>query len=299
MAAHPYNQQADAVHHQCHYRHHRYHGAVYEQRIRGEVLIGLVETFLLKGLCGKGADDHQAGEMLAADKVQLVDELLHFLEARQRHHEQHQNDTQHHNERQQQDPCHGHTLGKPHNEPAHAHDRCKAHHAKAHGKEHLNLGDVVGGAGDEAGSRELVQLAGCKVCHAAEYIAAQVAAHARAHACKAEPGRNGACREQHGEAQHLKTLYQDIICLHGVGICAKLHIKAFGKHAGRLLQRHVRRSGGCLDGILHCVCRKLGQHGQKLGKLPNFKPGGAFALCRGTVLGCEALHHLNTGVACA
>ena len=52
----------------------------------------------------------------------------------------------------------------------------RQHHAEAHGEEHLNLGDIVGGAGDEAGGRELVQLAGGEVCHTAEYITPQIAA---------------------------------------------------------------------------------------------------------------------------
>lgn len=190
--AHPDNQQADTVHHQRHHGHHRHHGAVHKQRVGGEVFVGLVEALLLKILCGKGANDHQAREMLAADQVQLVDELLHFLEARQRHYEQHQNNAQHHNQRQKQNPRHGHALGKPHNKPAMPMMGAKAHRRRPHGEKCLHLGDVVGGACDEAGGGELVQLAGGEVGYPAEHIARRSRPTPAPMRARQKPGRNGA-----------------------------------------------------------------------------------------------------------
>ena len=111
----------------------------------------------------------------------------------------------------------------------------------------------------------------------------------------------GKHRCQHAEqrdAEHLKALHQDIVRLHGVCVCAKLHIKAFGKHAGRLFQRHVRRAGRRLNGVLHRALRQPGQHGQQLRQLACFQRCSAvLPLCRGAIFRHQALHHLHTGVA--
>ena len=57
-----------------------------------------------------------------------------------------------------QHPAHVGAFGQRHEHAAHPHDGRITDHAQAHGDEHLHLGDVVGGAGDEAGGGKAVKL---------------------------------------------------------------------------------------------------------------------------------------------
>ena len=80
FAAEPDDQQAGAVHDEGHKGHHGNHGMVGEQLGAHQVFVGLVEALLLKLFTAEGTHRHDAGQNLAADKVQPIHKGLHLLE---------------------------------------------------------------------------------------------------------------------------------------------------------------------------------------------------------------------------
>ncbi len=171
----PDDQQRQTVHDQHHHRHHDHHDAVDEQLVLGQVHVGLVEALLLERLHVEGPDDHHAGQVLAGDQVEPVDQALDDLELGQGDGEDGQDQAEQHDHRQGDDPPHVGALADGPDDAADADDGRIEDHAHHHDDHHLDLGDVVGGAGDQRGGGEFVELGAGETLHLLEDIAAQVA----------------------------------------------------------------------------------------------------------------------------
>ena len=104
LAAKPDDQQAGAVHDQGHKGHHGNHGTVGEQLGFHQIGVCLVKALFLKSLATEGADGHNAGQNLAADKVQTVNKGLHLLELGHCHAHQKGNQQQQGSHRHKDDP---------------------------------------------------------------------------------------------------------------------------------------------------------------------------------------------------
>ena len=74
----------------------------------------------------------------------------HFVDEENQQHDQADTNTK--------NPAHLRAFGECHKDAANAHDGSIAEHTQAHGYQHLHLGYVVGGAGNQAGSGKVVQL---------------------------------------------------------------------------------------------------------------------------------------------
>ena len=176
VRADPDDQQRQAVHDEHHHRHHDHHDAVDEQAGAGQVLVGLVEAVLLEVLHVEGADDHHARQVLARHQVEPVDQVLDDLELGQRQSRRPSTIRPistttatamiHHMDE---------SLADRADDAADADDRRVEDHAHHHDDHHLDLGDVVGGAGDQRGGGELVELGVGEALDLLEDILAQVA----------------------------------------------------------------------------------------------------------------------------
>ena len=169
-----------------------------------------VEFLVLIVLCAEGVYDVDAGQILPGDAVDLVRLLLYPAEPGQaaRHDEQHQRDQRHDEAR-----CHGRerpALAEDLDHGPHGHDRGLHEHLQAHRDDHLDLGDVVGRARDEAGDGDGLHLLAARVHHVVE----QVTAHGKAEARSRPRGQIPAADGEHGAAQraqqHFSADGQDI-----------------------------------------------------------------------------------------
>ena len=93
------------------------------------------------------------------NQVELIDQLLNHLELGHGDIEDHNDQTDEHNDGQGMVQLMEAALLQRHHNAADAHDRRIAEHTDTHDDGHLNLGDVVRGARDEGGGGEEVELA--------------------------------------------------------------------------------------------------------------------------------------------
>lgn len=115
----------------------------------------LGEFGLLVVLGVVGAHHPQTSEILAGHEVDVIGEPLHGLELRHDQcHEDYDSDQQNHDRYGRGDRPFEALAGNLADSP-HGHDRRLDNELQTHGDEHLDLRDVVGGAGDEAGRGEL------------------------------------------------------------------------------------------------------------------------------------------------
>ena len=173
IGADPVDGEHQAVQDGVHQRHHERHDAVGEQLRVGEVLVGLGELGLLVVLGVVGAHDAQAGEVFAGHEVDVVGELLHGLELGHDH--------GHHDDDGDEQDDDGDAGGESPFETfagdlaygPYGHDRRLDDELQADGDEHLDLRDVVGGAGDEARGGEFAHFGGAIGFDLAEFERAQ------------------------------------------------------------------------------------------------------------------------------
>ena len=152
LTAEPDDEQASAVHDESHKRHHGSHGAVGKQLGAHQIAVGFIKTGFLKLFAAEGANGHDAGQDLAADKVQPVDQRLHLLEFRHSHVHQDGDKHQQRSHRHKDDP--GKTgIARCHvQNAANAQNRRIGHHAQQDHTDELHLLDVVRGAGNQRSS---------------------------------------------------------------------------------------------------------------------------------------------------
>ena len=111
--------------------------------------VGLREALPLEGLPGERPDHPDAGQLLAQHPVDAVDQPLHAAEDRQ--HPRHDQVVGHrqHRHADQQQPGQPGVLVDRHDDAADAHDRRGHQDGGGHLDQHLDLLDVVGGAGQQ------------------------------------------------------------------------------------------------------------------------------------------------------
>ena len=123
-----------------------------------QIAVGLVKALFLVLFAAEGADRHDAGQNLTRDKVEAVHKGLHDFELGHGKCHQHGNKQQEQDDRHRDNPGQARAgLGHMEN-TAHAENRCVGDHAQQNNADHLYLLDIVGCAGDERCSGELVGL---------------------------------------------------------------------------------------------------------------------------------------------
>ena len=151
---HPVDHQGQGVHGQGDSGHQKGEGALVEELGAHQRLVAFKELGVLVVLGVVGVDHVDAGEVLPGQQVDVVHQLLHPAEPGDH---QAENDQHHHQQgedKARRDGGQGPALTDDLDDGPHRHDGGLDQNLQAHGQEHLHLGDVVGGAGDEAGHRE-------------------------------------------------------------------------------------------------------------------------------------------------
>ena len=109
-------------------------------------------------IIGEGVNNADASEVLARDAVKFIGELLQNLEARQNNRDHDCYERQKNYDRDGSSgtplPTLAHNLRNRNRDG----ERRANKHLCAHTEYHLELGDIVGGAGDKAARRELARL---------------------------------------------------------------------------------------------------------------------------------------------
>ena len=235
----PLDHDRDAVHDERHDRAHERHGPVDEQLRFHERRARGVEAFLLVPLAVERADDRQTGQHLAADEVDVVHALLHGAKLRHGDLHEHADEQQHRRDGQRDDPAEAGFRTRDHDNAAEADDRRIEHDAHDQHAHRLDLRDVVRGARDERGRRELVHLGGRERQHLAEHLRAQVAPdggrHPRADKIAEHGRRDHAEREQ----EHFPAGAQQVAVADVVDIQARDGVLRLEKLHGRAVQDAV------------------------------------------------------------
>ena len=211
VRADPVDGEHQAVHDGVHQRHHDGHGAVGEQLGFGEFLVGFGELGFLVVLGVVRAHHAQAGEVLARHEVDVVGQALHGLELR--HDEVHEHGDDHqqdgHGDAGCERPIEALSCDLAHG--PHGHDRRFDDHHEAHGDEHLDLRDVVRGAGDERRGGETVHFRRSEAFHLVEFKRTQALAERGAHARGDEAGDDRAGRRSERDEQHFAAGHPDVM----------------------------------------------------------------------------------------
>ena len=174
LAAKPDDQQAGAVHNQGHKGHHGNHGAVGEQLGFHQIGVRFVKALFLKSLAAEGADGHNAGQDLAADKVQPVNKSLHQLKLGQCHAHQESNQQQQGSHCHKDDPFKtGVALGNV-QDTADAQNGSVGDHTQQDNADKLYLLNVVGGAGNQRCCGEFFDFGVGIANHGAKHVAPQI-----------------------------------------------------------------------------------------------------------------------------
>ncbi len=160
MAAEPHHEHGRDVDHEHDHRHHRRHEESGLQIVPGEVLVGFIEPADLVVLPDKAADDIRTDDLLPQHPADPVQEALALAvqgnQAADDHRHDHRQDRDHHDH----NPGQHHVLVHGQHDAADE-DRHRSEERRV-GKECevLDLGDVVGGPGHEAGRTEKAHLLG-------------------------------------------------------------------------------------------------------------------------------------------
>ena len=208
--AHPVDDQRQGVHGQVHRRHQEGEGALVEQLGAHQLLVALAELLVLVVLGVVGAHDADAVQVLPGHQVDVVGEFLHPA-----HPGHHHADDDHHHHQQRQHEARGDGREGPAfvddlDDGPHRHDGRLDEDLQAHGHQHLHLGDVVGGAVDQAGHREVHHLLAAQVGHLVEHRLAQRIAEAGGHAGREIAANDAEHRAGQRAAQHLGAGVQDV-----------------------------------------------------------------------------------------
>ena len=222
LAAKPDDQQAGAVHNQGHKGHHGNHGAVGEQLGFHQIGVRFVKALLLKGLAAEGADGHNAGQDLAADKVQPVNKSLHQLKLGQCHAHQESNQQQQGSHCHKDDPFQtGVALGNV-QDTADAQNGSVGDHTQQDNADKLYLLNVVGGAGNQRCCGEFFNFGVGIANHGAKHVAPQITTDGSRYARRKKTHRNGNSDHYQCQRQHPPAGAQQIGKLHIVGDALRL-----------------------------------------------------------------------------
>ena len=177
MAAEPHHEHGRDVDHQHDHRHHRRDQERGLQVVPGEVLVGRIEAADFVVLPDKAADDIRADDLLPQHPADPVKEALALAvqgdQAAHDHGHYHRQDRDHHDH----DPGQHHVLVHGQRDAADEDRRRGDQHDEYQEGEVLDLGDIVGGPGHEAGRSENADLLGGEGLHLREQLPAQLAAH--------------------------------------------------------------------------------------------------------------------------
>ena len=231
VSADPIDGERQAVHDQIHAGKHNGHDPVGGQVVGGELVIGCLEFLLLVVLGIVGPDHPQTSEIFPGDPVQVIRERLDSLKPG--HGEGDGNENQHQHEQ------HGAegggsplpALGLDFTNGPHGHNGRFDDDLKPHGDQHLNLGYVVGGPGDQAGGGKPVDFLHGKVFHLAENTGAEPHGKGSGNPGGQITGHDGKRQASQGAQQHLTAGQPD------VGHSAALRLDQGGDF------RHVVRHG--------------------------------------------------------
>ena len=210
----------------------------------GQRAVGLAEAGPLERLPGERPDDANARELFAQHAIDAVDEALHgAVDRQQSGHDPVVGQPQHRHADHQQ-PGQPGILVQRHRDAPDAHDGRGDQHRARHLQQHLNLLDVVGGAGQQRRRTEPGGLLGRQPGDVVEHRRPQIPAEAHAHA-GAEVDR--ADRTQHlqrGDAEHHGTKLDD-----GVGVTPGYAVVDDLRVDGRQVERSQRADDleGCHD----------------------------------------------------
>ena len=109
------------------------------------------------------------------------------------------------------------------------------HDAQQHDHHHLHLLDIIGGAGDEGGGGEAVDLRAGEGDHLFKHVAAQVHADLSGGAGGQQAHQNGGGHHQQGDAQHLGPGEEEVVHLDPVQVQAHGGVLVLHEEQGLLL----------------------------------------------------------------
>jgi hypothetical protein len=179
VAGDPDDRDAGEIEHEDQRRHEDRYEAVHRNRRVGQVEIRLIEPLALPVAAVERADDADAAQPLAEHEVESLDLELHGRG--QRHcatHDQCEHH-RHHRHHRDQHPRELRVLRQRQDDAADRHHRRRDHHGEHHDDHLLHLGGVVGGAGDQRGRSEPIELVDRQALGAREDGAAQVPSETR------------------------------------------------------------------------------------------------------------------------
>ena len=154
VPAEPDHRDGGEVDHEHDHRHHPGDEQRGVQVVPGEVLVGRVEAAHFVALPDEAADDVGADDLLAQHPADPVDQLLALpVEGNQAPHDHRHDDGEHGNHRHH-DAGQRDVLVDGQGDAAEEDGRRRHEHGEDEHREVLDLGDVVGGPGDEAGRAE-------------------------------------------------------------------------------------------------------------------------------------------------
>ncbi len=180
------------------------------QVVPGQVLVGPVEAPDLVVLPDEAADDVGADDLLAQHPADPVDELLALpVERNEAAHDQDHNDRKHRNHRDD-DAGQRNVLVHGEHDAADEDGRCRDQHREHQDHEVLDLRDVVGGPGDEAGGPERADFLGGQGLHFGEQLFAQLPAEFHGHDGAEVAGGDGSGHLDAGDRRHPGPQAQDL-----------------------------------------------------------------------------------------
>ena len=124
----------------------------------------------------EGPNYPHPGELGAQRIVNGVHAPLESFVACGEHRGTHQNNCGEHRDNHEEGEGEDYVLPDGHEHPAHAHNRGRHHNGEGHERDHLDLVDVVRGAGDQGGGSETLLVRGGEALHMRESFAAQLPA---------------------------------------------------------------------------------------------------------------------------
>ena len=293
MRAHPENAHNRGVHHQGHEGHDHHEDPVDEQGKAGQGPVLHVKAGGLMVLPVEGPHHHHAREVLPHHPVHPVHLFLNLAKPGDDQREDHRDEQDHQEHGQGQGPPHVGGLGQGQPQRAEAHEGREEGHAHQDVQGGLNLGDVVGRAGDEGSGGKALQFRGGKGHHVADQGLPQVVGQAGREAGGEVPRGHGRGRGEQRDQEHFPAHPQDVPGLepghiHAQGLVLGPH------HPGRgLAQRGFPAQGleAPVQRVQHGLLRALGKPGEHV---PQAHAGGKLAQALGQA-GEHLPGHLGVG----
>jgi hypothetical protein len=203
------------VHHDHDHRKHARNQERGLEVVRGQPPVRRCETGNLMLLPDKAPDDVGAYDLFAEDPGDAVDESLPLpVERDEATHDQ-VHDEHQHRDYEDHDGGQGRILLDGQDNSPDAHDRCRSEHGEDQNREGLDLLDVIGGPGDEAGGPERADLLGGHCLDLGEKLPSQAVADLHGDVGPEVPGSQGGRGLHSGEDHHPAAKPQDYAGLVG------------------------------------------------------------------------------------